>query len=147
VKHVKWMCIRHLKLQSQRDFIVHDISMRPNATSFLILDWKSVSANTSKLKTADAKPVFGLPFSVGATHVGAISDPTMAATVAKVRFMRENAGRGNTQKTCCCELEVHVIGERSILKFPSPGAVGKPARYRTRTSAKQDDKSSSEISF
>jgi hypothetical protein len=69
--------------------------MRPNATSFLILDWESVAANTSKTQNpgnGGCKTSAGLPFNVGATHVGAISDPTIAATAAQTRFMSEGAG-------------------------------------------------------
>jgi hypothetical protein len=66
--------------------------MRPNATSFLILDWESVAANTSKTQNGGCRTSAGLPFNVGATHVGAISDPTIAATAAQTRFMSEGTG-------------------------------------------------------
>lgn len=123
----------HLQLQRQRHFIVRDVCVRPYAASFLIPHRKRVAEK----KNAKVKNSM-MTSNLAATHVGAISAPTIAATAARMSAGGRRDTGLNTQSTCCRKLKVHVVCERCILKLPTSCAVDKPANCWARMANKHD---------
>jgi hypothetical protein len=130
----------HLQLQRQRHFIVRDVRVRPYAASFLIPHRKRVAEkkNVKVKKLKCLNTATAMMTSNSATHVGAISAPTIAATATRMSAGGRRDTGLNTQSTCCRKLKVHVVCERCILKLPTSCAVDKPAKCWARMANKLD---------